>query len=149
MARVFRSSARQWTCQRSPTRAGERWEAAKHVTHSHQLEPRLEPGLQQWLPFWRQWRPQLRELREAVAEAVQLRVEEAEPETRSWFQGLAPHVKKAYTAADGQISLQLPVLRVWLARCRRDFRCLVALSQESAGARQYCPCRSRHMLPCS
>ena len=70
-----------------------------------------QPGLQQWLPLWRQWRPHLRELRAAVAETVQLRVEEAEPETRSWFQSLAPHVKKAYTAADGRISLQLPVLQ--------------------------------------
>ena len=54
------------------------WRCAEDIVHEAQTVPRLEPGLEQWLPLWLHWRPHLSEIRAAVASEIANLVVDAE-----------------------------------------------------------------------
>ena len=84
---------------------------AEDIVHEAQTVPRLEPGLEQWLPLWLHWRPHLSQIRAAVAAEIDNLVVDAEDEMRAWFCSLKPHVQKAYGSTCGQGTVKVPVIQ--------------------------------------
>ncbi|CAE7487597.1 rlmN1, partial [Symbiodinium sp. CCMP2592] len=87
----------------------EHWEASLHAVHPSLLHPHLDQGLEITVQRLVSLGPaRVNQIRsQVIADILQLR-DQMSVITSEWYEGLAPHIKQAYTLPDGYI-VQIPL----------------------------------------